>query len=95
MKSDHYDMKSVVSPPFCVHSLDLFDIYENDYSIVGYFQDLKAAILAAQAESEKSIKSCGSIEGWSDSGSEGLVYDSQGALVWGYRRDYLDVKKGE
>jgi len=65
-----------------VQSLDLFDVYSNDYLDVGSYEDYYEAVLKAFEVSVKSVKRCGSISSWLDGGDKGLVYDSQGNLAW-------------
>ncbi len=95
MINEYYDFKPEVKPPFRVDSLDQFNFHENDYYVVGYFNDIEDAILSAKNLTEESIKECGSVDNWQDSGSIGLVYDSQGYLVWSYRVECLNDNKGE
>ena len=82
LRSKYYDCKSELKGPFRVESLDLFDVYKNDYYVVGSYDDYYEAVLKAFEVSVRSVERCGSVSGWLHGGDKGLVYDSQGSLAW-------------
>ena len=82
-------MRLQPKPPFRVDLVDQFQGHcEYGYGTEDYYDDLDEAIEVARQITEEGIKHCGSVENWHGMGNAGLVYDSQGKLVWDGIEEY-------
>ncbi len=75
--------KNEFNPPFKVVSVDQFEGHcEDGYSFGTPYDTLEGAIKVAEKITNEGIKHSGSVSNWRGMGNAGLVYDSQGKLVW-------------
>jgi len=83
MKSKYYDFEHEIKPPFHIDIVDQFQGHdEYGYEMVDEYQTFEEVVKVAREITEEGIKACKSMEDWRMFGDAGLVYDSQGLLVW-------------
>lgn len=82
-------------PPYAVVAMDQYHGGQEDCCTdVGYCDTLVSAIKVARKITEDSISyGGGSISSWQGFGEAGMVYDSEGRLVWDGILEYTDLKQ--